>query len=102
MGWKTINGRQYYYRSRREGGRVTTEYCGCGYPAGLFAQLDEIDRRDRLLQQLDAKAERDEWRQIDEALDDLVAAARRAASEALTAAGYHRHHRGEWRKRRGS
>ena len=30
MGWKTINGRRYFYRSEREGGRVKTTYFGAG------------------------------------------------------------------------
>jgi hypothetical protein len=28
MGWKTINGRRYYYKPEWQGGRVKTRYCG--------------------------------------------------------------------------
>ena len=37
---------------------------------------------------------------LERALDELAERARDLAREALTAAGYHQHHRGEWRKRR--
>ena len=40
MGWKTINGRRYYYRCERDGGRVKTSYLGDGETAQLFALLD--------------------------------------------------------------
>jgi hypothetical protein len=30
MGWKTINGRRYFYESEREGGRLKATYLGAG------------------------------------------------------------------------
>jgi hypothetical protein len=100
MGWKTINGRQYYYRSVREGVRVRSEYVGGGIDAGLIARLEAIDRERRLTRRHDEKAAREKWAEIEKGLENLVADARRAAAEALRAAGYHQHHRGEWRRKR--
>ena len=47
-----------------------------------------------------ARSERKELDDLERALDELAERARDLAREALTAAGYHQHHRGEWRKRR--
>src|SRR5262249_42775365 len=101
MGWKTINGRRYYYRSVREGGRVRTEYYGAGEAAEVGALSHGDHRAWREARRRADRRRREADGRVERALDDLVAAARRAAAEALTAAGYHRHRRGEWRKRRG-
>ena len=41
MGWKTINGRRYYYNSEREGLRVKTTYFGAG-ESGLLMSLSRV------------------------------------------------------------
>jgi len=95
------NGRPRYQRSVRRGGRVTTEYRGSGEFAVFFGLLDAEDRQE---QQAAREAERAELRRLDDlehALDEIAGRGRDLAHEALTAAGFHLHHRGEWRKRRG-
>jgi hypothetical protein len=95
------NGRPYYYRSERRGGRVVSRYITSGENALLFA---EIDRYDRQVEAENAEIDRQEKREADDlerALDELAERARTLAGEALVSAGYHQHHRGEWRKRRG-
>jgi hypothetical protein len=54
MGWKTINGRRYYYKSEREGGRVKSTNFGAGEAGTLmanmvaFERLERVDERERL------------------------------------------------------
>ncbi len=94
------NGRAYLYRSKRKNGRVTSEYRGSGEFAAFFGsldQLEDIERREEKMIEAEAQKHLDD---LEHALDDLAAESRALAHEALTAAGYHRHHRGEWRKRR--
>jgi hypothetical protein len=55
MGWKTINGHRYYYKSEREGGRVTTRYIGAG-ESGLLISLLDWETRD------EGQAEREQRR----------------------------------------
>ena len=94
------NGRPYLYRSKRRGGRVTSEYVGSGETARLIGAMEAMEAVERE----DARSlDSDERKQVDDlekALDELVGYGRKIAHEALTAAGFHRHHRGDWRRRR--
>jgi hypothetical protein len=101
MAWE----RGYYYRVRRENGRVVREYMGRGEVAELTAQLGALDRQKRCEEaRLGAETLRNEKAKLD-ALDAdieaLIEATDLLARAALVAAGYHQHNRGEWRKRRG-
>jgi hypothetical protein len=65
-----------------------------------MAQIHRIERQERESQRREARGERKAWREVDSALDELAGDARRAATAALTAEGYHRHKMGERRKKR--
>jgi hypothetical protein len=60
MGWKTINGRRYYYRSERDGGRVKSTYFGAGEVGTLMAQMVAFDRADRAAEREELREEREE------------------------------------------
>ena len=90
----------YYTRSRKEGGRVIREYVGGGVLGELAARMDAEKRRRR---EEEAAAWREERERLeglvgllDEFCEDLEAVTRAA----LIAAGFRRHKRGEWRRRR--
>ena len=96
MGLIYRNGRPYYYKSVRKQGRVTSEYQGSGGTALLLSACDVVET-DK------GEAERREHEAIDdleEALDELNERGVNAVHDALRSAGYHQHHRGEWRLRR--
>ena len=100
MGWQTKGGGTYYTRSRREGGRVVREYVGTGHTARLFAELDALDRRR-------GETERGERRQAQQANEEglrqtrwYIRAIENVLHAELTAAGYHQHDQGQWRKKR--
>jgi hypothetical protein len=97
MGLKRIGNGTYYYKSVREGGRVRSEYRGRGPFAELYALLGEQSRLRRAAERQVRQAVEEQEHEIVEWFDDVEAVARLA----LTAAGYRRHHRGEWRKHRG-
>ena len=99
MGWD--HGGRYYTRSRREGGRVVREYVGGGIAGQLAARFDALQREEREAERATAKAARDAVVALDAPLEELDELAALLAEAALVAAGYRRHHRGDWRKTRG-
>src|SRR5262245_20111838 len=93
---------RYYYRSERQGDRVRSVYLGCDLLAAQLAELDVLHHR----QEAEARAARRQAQahaaQADAELAMLDRVLETLAAACLTAAGYHRHHQGPWRKRRGS
>ena len=100
MGWEQRRGRSYYYRSVRSDGRVTKEYLGSGPAAELAATLDGRRREERANQRRRVADERARWVDLEQPTADLEGLTNRLAAAALLLAGYHRHDRGEWRRRR--
>jgi hypothetical protein len=92
--------RGYYYRKKRIGSRVVSEYVGGGL-SGTLAAADDLEAQEQRAQAIaSTQAARLEAEALDtgiQAADELISA---AMFEALEAAGYHRHARGQWRKRR--
>jgi len=108
MGWETRNGKGHYYiRTTRQRGRIVREYFGTGELGEIAATLDELARAERALRAKHAALVAASSMKVDQLtkLDKLVAAyvksVEAAAHQALSAAGYRRHERGEWRKTRG-
>ena len=101
MAWETRErGGRYYTRSVREGGRVRREYIGTGATAALIAAHDERAREARMLIRAAERTERDGVERAAAEFTEFDTLIESVARLALIAAGYQRHHRGEWRKRR--
>ncbi|MBM3215286.1 hypothetical protein FJZ36_10275 [Candidatus Poribacteria bacterium] len=103
MAWERRNGRGHYYtRSLRVGKRVVRQYIGAGALAEAMAALDAAERRTRA-------TERERWRRCKARYDALDAQAAEGFRQTSTMIrgllaldGYHQHHRGEWRRKRGA
>lgn len=103
MAYESRNGRTYYYKKERQGKKVVSVYCGNGERAELWADITALGIEERQLKAAERAAERASFAELARtppALVELLAEARRQTAEALQAAGYHQHKRGEWRKRR--
>lgn len=101
MAWETrARGGLYYTRSRREGGRVIREYVGA-VSGALVADRDASRRAEAHA----ARQAKQQARTEDAALLGQTRAfcegVEAVLRDTLSAAGYHRHERGAWRKRRG-
>jgi hypothetical protein len=99
MGWEQRNGNWYYYRKMRRGRQVVSEYFGAGPSAGIFAELDQMDRDEKMFA-------RDEWKGQKADLDQIEMQAERSSllirgivRAHFLLAGYHPH-KGQLRKRR--
>jgi hypothetical protein len=101
MGWEKRGSRRYYYRKRRIGRQVVSEYVGGGELGETAAACDTEARRNR-------EAEKEQWRKdrhrvtaIEQAGLGIGEAIRDLAKAWLLVAGYHTH-KGKWRRRRGT
>jgi hypothetical protein len=99
MGWKQINGRRYFYKSEREGGRVKTTYFGAGESGRVMALLIASERAEREAERRERRAEREEADAEEKAISDWFDGVQAMADAAMLAAGSHRH-KGQWRRRR--
>src|SRR5262245_53743547 len=97
MGWD--RGR-YSSRSRKVHGRVVREYVGTGRVAELAAQLGALEREQCRLDALALRQEKAELAALEAEVKALAETVDLVARAALRAAAYHRHKRGEGRKRR--
>jgi hypothetical protein len=100
MVWERVGRRAYYYRHVRVGGKPRRLYVGTGLAAELAAAADAARRLARETQKREQEVERTRRAEAEASfltLCDVVSTLGRAA---LLAAGYHRHERGVWRRRR--
>lgn len=103
MAWESRKGRgDYYTRSRWNAGRVMREYVGGGLAGVMEAARDEQDRADRLRQRIAEREQQAQMNEIDQQIRRMCALSEALLCAELTAAGYHRHNRGEWRRKRGN
>ena len=100
MAWEQRGNRDYYYRSVRVGGRVVKEYGGGGLMGYLAAESDEDRRDERAARRERERVERERWAALEAQSDDMTELTDALAGVALALAGYRRHARGEWRRRR--
>ena len=99
MAWEDRNGNPYYYRKRREGKRVVSEYVGPGLIGQMAAELDAEDRLERGCARANLVKQRTETKAIDQQVRDVESQIRTLTRAFLLAAGYHPHKR-QWRKKR--
>ena len=100
MGWEPRGNGRYYFRYRKVDGRVTRQYLGAGAVAEVAAAADALRRADRRAASEARRAEQARWRAALAPLLELSRVADLMARAALLAAGYHRHSRSSWRKKR--
>jgi hypothetical protein len=93
------NGKLYYYRKRRDGDRVVSEYAGGGAVAFLEERKADQREQEREAERLRLRAVKLSEEQTEMAVDGFCDLADVLLTAALLASGY-RKHKGEWRKRR--
>ncbi len=99
MGLEQRGNNFYYYRKRRVGRRVRTEYVGGGELAHLISCLEKLEREQRDEERRREKARRAELKAGDQALDEFDTLISTLVQGILVAGGYHTH-KGQWRRKR--
>ncbi len=99
MPWVKRYGKRYYYRGRRVGDQVVSEYFGTGPDAKLAAALDERRHAREAAERRVRKQNREIWDSAASPTMTLIDVCRLLTKAALLAEGFHQHHRGEWRRR---
>lgn len=99
MGIEFRHGRVYYYRKRREGDRVVSEYIGKGMVAHYAFLQDSEAHEQRAEQRAKLAQLKQEQERIDKAIDAHHAAVQRVVVDALHLLGFHKHKR-QWRLKR--
>jgi hypothetical protein len=89
----------YYWRSRRDGSKVKTEYVGVGYFASLLAQIDQAEREKLAAERTARLKEAAAYQALDDEINTLHGVVETLTAAAMLAAGYHKHKR-QWRKSR--
>ncbi len=111
MGWELRHGNRWYlYRNRRVNGKPYKEYLaaqcdrfGPGFGELMAHDLHRLQRRQAKVRRLERKIRMIFRQHIDELLTSTQGAnseLRTASDAVMTALGFHKHHRGEWRMRR--
>ena len=99
MSYEARGSHRYYYRARKVDGRVVKEYVGHGPAAEVMAAQDEASRVERRAAAEVRRTRQSQLTDLDRVTDATGASIETLLRASLVAAGYHRHHRGEWRRR---
>lgn len=102
MAWESRNGvGRYYTRSLRVNGCVVREYVGTGLIGEMAAAEDAERRAEREKRRQAWQACKDDFERVSALVDHCTERVTALTTAVLVTAGFHQHHRGEWRKRRG-
>ena len=88
-----------YYRSRKAGGHVVTDYLGTGEAGRLAAQADNEQRRARRVEREHFLSTQQADRELDEAAESMGRFVAMLRDAELLCNGYHTH-KGQWRRLR--
>ena len=99
MGWEKRGNGLYYYRKKRVGQRVMSEYMGTGSLADLYSDMDTLARIERGLTRIEWTKQRMEARNLEAELEHLNEIVSSLVCATLLVSGYHSH-KGQWRKTR--
>ncbi len=100
MAWVLRKNNRYYYRSIRRGRTVRRIYVGSNRQAAKPADEDDARRNQRLEAARMFRAHHTQRLRLEETVEQLHRATTDWADLVMALAGYHRHDRGGWRKRR--
>ena len=93
MAWEERNGKYYYYRKKRVGRRVVSQYVGSGAVAKIAHMQDLLNEAERIK----IRSLQEEALNIDRKVDEVCRMIRVLMYSTLLISGFHTH-KGQWRK----
>lgn len=97
MGWEKRGNGVYYYRKKRNGKHVRSEYYGTGMSAYLISELDKEEKMERQYNNEKLKKHKGEVEKMNREVDLLTNTVNGFLHATLLTSGYHEH-KGQWRK----
>ena len=97
MAWEDRNGRRYYYRKRRKGGRVVSEYVGSGLAGQTAEAFDTENKQEAAYRRAAFQEQKASVARIDSQAGEIEKYTQAITRACLLLAGYHAHKR-QWRK----
>ena len=79
---------------------MISQYLGAGPAARLAAELDAVERHAQANERREVQLQQEQLNELDTAVGKACHDIEAALQAELVAAGFHLHHRGEWRRRR--
>ena len=89
----------YYYKKRRVGSKVVSEYQGGGEVVSILQHIQARERAEKAAERERLRAERMSMAEIDKQLDDFSRMVDTFMTAELISKGFHQHKR-QWRRRR--
>jgi hypothetical protein len=99
MGIEYRNGKPYFYRKRRKGGKVISEYAGSGALAEIIALLEEENQDKKENRRQAQKKKEAKYKRSELELTQLQQITNELFTSVALANGYHKPKR-QWRKKR--
>ena len=100
MGWQRRGGKSYFYYTRRVGKGFRCDYIGGGHAGDAAAGLLLLAREERREARARRRAARDREQAVLRDLQRFIDLTTLLTRATLLAAGFRRHDRGSWRRRR--
>lgn len=99
MGWENRGNGRYYYRKKRIGSKVVSEYVGNGVLAEIAENLDKSEQAKRIDKHKQEKQSLEQVININRIMNKVENEIKILAKVYLLMNGFHTH-KGTWRKKR--
>jgi hypothetical protein len=99
MAWESRGSHHYFYRKRREGRRVVSEYLGNGAAANLTSILTQQEREEHEIERSGRRIWQAELAEVEQQTAELARIIQTFLSATLLISDFHPH-KGQWRRRR--
>jgi hypothetical protein len=99
MAYESRGNKRYYYRKKRKGSHVLSEYVGSGELADALSKLDALEQQQREIENEKQRLQRAEIEGVDDEIDAACDLNRAVVDALFLTLGFHKHKR-QWRRKK--